>query len=160
MPRVEGVKTMIPGASVHSGNHVHAGADEVRYRMTPVTWDLKKMGVIESITTNSRNGFSGRIYKNKKGKVDYGIINNNKDASLTEGLFPWFGSTDSIDDAKRVLNKKLPEYWSFPKFDKIAEKIGKEYEKKGYPKEDADQIGKETAIDIYRKKRAEIREMR
>lgn len=159
-PRVGGVKTVIPGVSVHSENYAHAGIDEVQYRMTPVTKDLKRMGVVEIFSTNSRNGFSGRIYRDKNGKVDYGITNNNKDSSLTEGRLPWTGTTDSVDDAKRMINKRLLKYWTFPKFDEIAKKITKEYEKKGYPKEDADQIGRETAIDIYKKKRDKIREMR
>lgn len=41
-------------------------------------------------------------------------------------------------------------------FNDIAEKIAKEYEKKGYSKQEAEEIGRKTAADIYRAKLAKV----
>jgi len=37
-------------------------------------------------------------------------------------------------------------------FNEVANKIAKEYEKKGYPKKEAEDIGKKTAASVYRNK--------
>ena len=39
------------------------------------------------------------------------------------------------------------------KFKKLEDEIEKEYEKKGYPKKEAEYIGKATAAKIFRNKR-------
>jgi len=37
-------------------------------------------------------------------------------------------------------------------FNEVADKIAKEYEKKGYSKQEAEEIGKKTAASVYRRK--------
>ena len=41
------------------------------------------------------------------------------------------------------------------RFNRLAEKVTREYEKKGYPKEEAETWGKDTAGKVYRDQEAE-----
>jgi len=49
---------------------------------------------------------------------------------------------------------KRPELRYGGHFNEVAQKIAKEYEKKGYSKKEAEEIGKKTAGNVYRYKLA------
>lgn len=154
--------------------------DEIRYKMTPLSRDQKRLGIVLNYVTNSKKGLSGRIFQDTKGNIEYGVINNSKDPSSTGGYLAYIGEASNLEDAKRALNRKLQEYWGLSnpryrvrvhtvrrkeigfggQFNNVATKVAEEYRGKGYSKEEAEKIGKETAAGIYREKLAKAHQGR
>ena len=61
------------------------------------------------------------------------------------------GSTHHAKD--RTFEETRKEVRFGGNFDKVSNSVAREYEKKGYSKEHADRIGRETAGKIYQEKR-------
>ena len=86
----------------------------IEYRAVPLDNTRKREGITETYVTNSKQGIKGYISKKADGTYEYAIVNHGKDPGKTEGVMPAFGHTESLEDARSIIDNGLWKYWDTP----------------------------------------------